>query len=189
MLLLALDFLLAGYKIKEVQVRPAAEYDAGQSFQNIVIGARAFTTEEEILTLFDTRKLYSNGFVPVLLVIENNNDFAVRLSGKEIYLSHDGVNLQTVPYQEVLMEFAGKKKKNKYSTHEDILLKNVKNRDMVADFEHKSFGEKLIPPHGSDFGVVFFQVERLDPGARIYIPNMTNLETREPLMFFEFDLN
>ena len=153
-LLLALDLLVAGYKIKNIEIKPAGEYASHQALQNVVIGARAFDTEEEILSVFDTKKLYQKRIMPVLVVVENNNDFAIRLSGSDIYLSDAGVNRRSAPYAKVLLDIA-KKKKAAYSTHEDVLLRRIKNKDMVADFERKSFGEKLIPPYGSDFGIVF----------------------------------
>ena len=187
-LLLALDLLFAGYKIKDINVQPAGEYPSHQSLQKVVIGARAFDTEAEILSVFDTKKLYQKQIMPVLVVIENNSDFAIRLSASDIYLSDDGVNRRSIPYAKVLLDIA-KKKKGAYSSHEDILLRNIKNKNMVADFERKSFGEKLIPPYGSDFGIVFFELIQLNAGTRIYIPNITNLETQEYLMFFEFDLS
>ena len=49
--------------------------------------------------------------------------------------------------------------------------------------------EKLIAPHSGDFGIVFFELIQLNAGARIYIPNITNLETQQYLMFFDFDLS
>ena len=187
-LLLALDLLFAGYTIKDINVQPAGEYPSHQSLQKVVIGARAFDTEAEILSVFDTKKLYQKQIMPVLVVIENNSDFAIRLSASDIYLSDDGVNRRSIPYAKVLLDIA-KKKKGAYSSHDDILLRNIKNKNMVADFERKSFGEKLIPPYGSDFGIVFFELIQLNAGTRIYIPNITNLETQEYLMFFEFDLS
>ncbi len=188
MLLLSLNLLVAGYKIKNIEIKPAGEYASHQSLQNLVIGARPFNTEEAILSVFDSKKLYQKQIMPVLIVVENNNDFAVRLTGSDIYLSDAGVNLRSIPYARVLLTIA-KKKKSTYSAHEDVLLRDIKNKDMVADFERKSFGEKLIAPHSSDFGIVFFELIQLTAGTRIYIPNITNLETQQYLMFFEFALS
>ena len=187
-LLLALDLLVAGYKIRNIEIKPAGEYTSHQSLQNIVIGARAFDTEEEILFVFDTKKLYQKQIMPVLVVVENNNDFAIRVSGSNIYLSDAGVNRRSIPYTQVLLAIA-KRKKSSYSPHEDVLLRNIKNKNMVADFERKNFGEKLIAPHSDDFGIVFFELIQLNAGVRIYIPNITNLETQQYLMFFDFDLS
>ena len=186
-LLLAFNLLVAGYKIKNIEIKPAGEYASHQSLQNVVIGARPFNTEEEILSVFDSKKLYQRQIMPVLVVVENNNDFAIRLSGSDIYLSDSGVNRRSIPYAKALLAIA-KKKKSSYSPHEDVLLRDIKNKDMVADFERKSFGEKLIAPYGSDFGIVFFELIQLTAGTKIYIPNITNLETQQYLMFFEFTL-
>ncbi len=104
----------AGYKIKDIPVRAAAEYPSHQSLQNIVIGAEAFDRQEEVLSAFDTKKLYEKGIMPVFVVVENNNDFAIRISGKDVYLNNDGHNYLPIPYTRVLLSIA-KKKKSKYS--------------------------------------------------------------------------
>ena len=186
--MLSLNLLLAGYKIRNIAVKPAVEYESHQSLQKVVIGARPFDSEEEILSVFDSKKLFQKGIMPVLVVVENNNDFAIRLDGSDMYLSDGGVNLPSIPYPRVLLAIT-RKKKSTYSPHEDVLLRDIRNKDMVADFERKSFGEKLIAPHSSDFGIVFFESIQPSDETRIYIPNITNLETQEYLMFFEFTLS
>ena len=177
----------AKYKIKKIPVKAASEYPSHQSLQNIVIGAEAFDRQEEVLSAFDTKKLYEKGIMPVFVVVENNNDFAIRISGKDIYLNDAGHNYPSLPYTRVLLSIA-KKKKSTYSTHENILLGQLKNKKMVADFERKDLGERLIPPYGSDSGVVFFEWLQLQADTRIYISNITNLSSQESLMFFEFSL-
>ena len=183
--------MAAKYKIKDLAVRPAAEYAASQDFQGLVIGAWALATQEEARQVFDTKKLIEKEILPVLVVVENNNDFAVRLRDKDIFLVlEDGANVPVLPLLEVLLKINLDKPLSSYSTRKEVLVRQVVKPEMFMDFEHKSFGEKLIAPHSSDHGVVFFPYpsgEDLE-ACRLYFPEIVNLTEDQPMMFFEFPL-
>ncbi|HXK61874.1 MAG TPA: hypothetical protein PLP42_18455 [Acidobacteriota bacterium] len=182
---------VAAYKIREFKPKPAKEYAAWQDFQNIVIAADPRLTEEGVRELFDTKKMLERLIMPVVVVVENNNDFAIRIHAEDILLiDSSGAQIPGIPYDEVLLRLTLKKPLGTYSTRKDILIKQVGNKDMVMDFEHKYFGEKLIAPHDSDYGVVFFPIPTNSEleGTRLFIPRVHNITQDEPLMFFEFDL-
>ena len=183
--------LLGKYKIQEIQLRPAQEYLAHQKFQHIAIGAYPCNTKARTLELFDTSKLFEKKIMPVLLVIENNNDFALRMHEEDIFfVDTEGSRLPAIHYSEVLLRINLKKPLSSYSTQREILLREVRNKEMLMDFEHKAFGEKLIAPHSADHGVVFFWLpEQGDlTGSRLYFPSVLNFTEDEELMFFEFEL-
>ncbi len=189
--LLLVSSVLYAYKIKEFKPKPAKEYAAFQDFQNVVLAASPRLTEEGIMELFDTKKLLERKIMPVVLVVENNNDFAIRLHESEIYLvDHDGARVKAIPFPEVLLKISGKRGVSGSSTRPDILLRQIGDRKMIEDFEHKSFGEKLVAPHDSDYGVIFFPIpdDGSLAGSRLYIPEVYNITKDEPLMFFEFEL-
>jgi hypothetical protein len=180
----------ARYRPKELNVKPAAEYPYRQDFQNIVIAAQPYITQEETQELFDTKRLYERQIMPVLVVVQNNNDFAVRLNGDSIFfVDKNRTQHQPIPYQEVLLRVSLNRPLTTQSTRPEVLLRGV-NRDMRMDFEHKAFGEKLIAPHGSDYGVVFYpRPEDANLfGSRIFIPEIYNLTENEQLIFFEFPI-
>lgn len=179
----------AKYKMKEIVVRPALEYPAHQESQSVTIAVRPCLTEAEILDILDTKKLYERRIMPVIVVIENRNDFAVRIDENDIFLiKPDGSTMPTLELQEVLLRVSLKKPLSSYSTREDILLSQSVKTDIRADFERKSFGEKLVAPHDSDYGVVFFDMPEEASGHRVFIPEIRNMRDGEKLMFFEFSL-
>jgi hypothetical protein len=184
--------IFAGYKIKEFKPKPAKEYAAHQDFQKIVIAADPRLTEAGVLELFDTKKLLEKLIMPVVVVVENDNDFAIRITAEDILMvDSTGAQIPNMPYDEVLLRMTLKNHLGTYSGRKEILLRQVGNKDMVMDFEHKYFGEKLIAPHDSDYGVVFFPVPSSGDlaGTRLYVPRVQNITSDEPLMFFEFDLD
>jgi hypothetical protein len=190
-LLLGLIFVSLGakYDVKDLQIGPAHEYTAHLDFQNVVIGAYPCTTEAKTLELFDTEKLHEKGILPVLLVIDNNNVFPIQVSEADIYLvDKTGQQERPIPFMDVLLEVSLKKPITE-SLDKKQLDKIVK-KEMRLDFEHKSFGEKLIGPNSSDYGVVFFRLPQDGDleGYRLYFPEVMNFSEREALVFFEFDL-
>lgn len=191
-LLLEPGFLIWGmYKSRQIQVRPAREYVAHQDFQGMVIAAYPCDTEEKSAQFFDTDKLYEKGFMPVLVVVENNNSFAIRIYERDIfYVDQDGNNVPSISANAVLLEIALKKSPSEYPSRPEKLLRQTIDEEMLADFEHKAFGEKLISPKSSDYGVVFFRLpENRDLSeSRLYLPEIQNVTDSGQLMFFEFEL-
>src|SRR5512141_2682039 len=77
---------LAAYKIKEFKPKAPKEYGAFQDFQKILIGASAVTTPEAVEEIFDTKKMIEKEIMPVVVIIENHNDFAIRIDERDVYL-------------------------------------------------------------------------------------------------------
>jgi hypothetical protein len=180
-------FVYAKYKILEIQVKPAGDYLAHQDFQEIVIGAYPFDSLLKVKTIFDTDKISKKGFLPVLLVIENNNSFPIQVFEDEIYLIEKNGNQQrSIYYLDVLLEaFLEDPLSEKSAGKIDKIIK----KEVRSDFERKSFGEKLIAPFENDHGIVFFRIP--DDGLEdtyLYLPEILNMSDRKPLMFFEFPL-
>jgi hypothetical protein len=179
------------YKIKGLQVRPAQEYELRQEFQQVVIAASPRITQEGVQELFDTRKLLDQKIMPVLVVIDNRNDFAIRIRDSEVFLMDSSdEKTPSIPYSTVLLRISLKKPVSMDSTRPEILLRRAVDKNMLQDFEHKAFGEKLIAPSGSDHGVVFFPLppDGKLAGYRLYLPEVVNVTAGENLMFFEFEL-
>ncbi len=180
---------LAKYKIRDLHVKPAEEYPAHQDFQNIVVAAYSYESQAKTQELFDTDKLYKRRILPVLVAIENYNEFAIGIHEQDVVLiAGDGTHFPSLPYEVVLLHILDQPLTS-YSTQSDFLRKTV-DKEMLLDFEHKAFGEKLIAPGSSDSGIVFYSLPKKEnlPGSRLYLPEIVNISDGEPLMFFEFEL-
>jgi len=182
----AVGLIAAGYEFKDIQALPASEYASHQDFQGITIGARAYLTEQEVLEIFDTKRLHLTKIMAVLLVVENRNDFALGLYSSDIFLlTPDGTNIPPLPTEEVLLRISMKKDMSSYTPKQ---LSKLIKEDLRLDFERKSFGDRLIDPESSDYGVVFFETPEELSDLRLYFPEIINMTTEEPLVFFEFPL-
>ncbi len=188
-LILGVPFVAAKYKIKEFQVHAAGDYAAHQSFQDLLIGAYPCNTRDKTLELFDTDKLFEKGLMPVLIVVQNDGVFPIQINDARIFLvDKAGQRHPSIPYTTVLLEINSKKSKSNLPNIKE--LHKLVKKEMLLDFEHKAFGEKLIAPGSSDHGVVFFRLPadgNLE-GHRLYFPEIVNFTNNARLMFFEFDL-
>jgi hypothetical protein len=188
-LILGVPSVAAKYKIKELQVRAAGDYAAHQAFQNLVIGAYPCNTKEKTLELFDTDKLFERGVMPVLIVVQNDGVFPIQLNEAQIYLVDQlGQRHPSISYTDVLLEISSKKSKSNVPNIKE--LRKLVKKEMMLDFEHKAFGDKLIAPGSSDHGVVFFRLPANGDleDHRLYFPEIVNVTNNARLMFFEFDL-
>lgn len=200
-------FLLAGqllagavaprYKPVEIRAKEAGEYAAHQEFQNLVIAAYPCDTRHKARQLFDTDKFAEKRILPVLIVVENNNEFVVSLDGRAIFLIDSaGTQHRPMHYLDVLADL-NNKRRPPISTIEPsgqgrrgTRKTRLASEEMLADFEQKDFGEKLIAPFTKDFGVVFYEIpwDGWDLSkSRFYLPDVYNFSAKEPLVFFEFE--
>lgn len=190
LMVLSFAIALAGYKVKPLPVRSAMQYPSRQEFQKLTIAAQPFATEEALQSIFDRKDIYESGFVGVLVVVENGNDFPVEIREKDIYLVAPGGNQATVPAEDVVVrllygKLAGQLPSKKGS------LGRLKNNDLMDDFTRKAFGTRFIAPFSSEHGLVFFRHDRSErflKGTKLYFPKVYNMKTDEELIFFEFDL-
>ena len=200
---LAAGQLLAGaaapaYKPVEIHAKEARQYASHQEFQNLIIAAYPCDTRYKARQLFDTDKFAKKRILPVLIVVENNNDFVVSLDGRAIFLI-DGAGTEHRPmhYLDVLADLNNKRRPPISTFPSPVPGRRASRRlkvasdEMLADFEQKSFGEKLIAPYSKDFGVVFYEIswDGWDLSkSRFYLPEIFNFSSKEPLVFFEFEI-
>lgn len=188
LLFLAVQVPLLGakYKIKDLQLKAPTEYAAHQDFQGIAIGAYPCDTLERTLEIFDTEKLHEKGILPVLITVDNRNSYAVKISEREIFLIEaNGARSPSLHYTDVLLEITLKDPLSGFASKKELLL--VK-KEMYIDFESKAFREKEVAGGESVYGVVFYRRPQKLQGCRLFLPEITRVETGEALVFFEFDL-
>lgn len=184
---------LGKYKERPLQPRSASEYASHQDFQNVVIGVQPAATEKASLELFDEKKVHEKNFLPILIVIQNNNPFPIKVDEKTIFLvTKDGSQKRTVSFLDVLLEIKLKKPRSNYSSSKEMLAREVASEEMFNDFKNKAFGEQVVAPMSSAHGVIFYErpypYEGDVPDYRLYLPEVVNASSGEPLVFFEFEL-
>ena len=166
---------------------PAADTFAHrQTNSKVTIGVDAYTTPDKEKTAFGKLDLYSYGVLPVLIVIQNNGDKAIRLDRmKAEYVGPNRNRVDATPAKDVRYISGPSQPNVKISPLPTRTKKNPLN---AWEIEGRALAAKTLPPGESASGFLYFQAG-LQPGATMYLSGLTEPATGEELFYFEIPLN
>src|SRR6266404_5552452 len=188
-LILSIAAAWAADKETPFKAQPAASYPAHQSVEKITVGVDPYTASEKLKTAFGKLDPNEHGVLPVLVVIQNDTDKTIRLSGLKLeYLGPNRERIEATPAKEVrylrppqrpnmIGGPAGKVK----------VLKTKKNPLAAWEIEGRSFAAQMLPPGNTASGFFYFQTV-LQPKATIYLNGMTEAGTGKEILYFEVPL-
>lgn len=164
--------------------KPAASYPFHQTNGKVTIAAVPYETDEQARTAFDKRNPYKYGVLPVLLVIQNDSDTALRLDGMRAeYTTPDGSRIEATPAADVRF-ISGPQKPNMAPNPLPIPRRAKKNPLDMWEIEGRAFSAKMLPAGEAAHGFVYFQT-RHSPNSRIYITGLSEASTGKELFFFD----
>jgi len=189
---------LASYKSIKIKVDPARSYPFRVTQGYVVIAADPYETSDKIKTAFDLKDLDKLGIVPVNVIISNEGEDLILVSGQDVnLLDSKNHSLQSLAVEDVVQALVTKGKSP--STHgpnpsSPIPLPRRDLRgdafEVGMDLNNKALKEVRIAPKTTASGFVFFRLPdhqmRL-AGHKLYIPQVKNLKTKEDLLFFEIE--
>ncbi|HUI79149.1 MAG TPA: hypothetical protein VLY24_14590 [Bryobacteraceae bacterium] len=173
---------------ESTQFRPPAAdtFEHRQTNSKVTIGADPYTTPEKERAAFGKLDLYSFGVLPVLVLIQNNSDKAIRLDGiKAVYAGPNRNRVDATPAKDVRY-INGPNQPNVPTS--PLPTRKKKNPLDAWEVEGRAFVAKTLPPGESASGFFYFQAG-LQPGATIYLNGLTVPATGEELFYFEIPLN
>ena len=166
---------------------PAADSLAHhQTNSKVTIGADAYTSPDKEKTAFGKLDLYARGVLPVLVVIQNGGDKAIRLDGiKAVYVGPNHNRVEATPAKEV--RYINGPNQPIVPTS-PLPTRTRKNPLDAWEVEGRAFAAKTLPPGESASGFFYFQAG-MQAGATIYLNGITEPATGEELFYFEIPLN
>jgi hypothetical protein len=190
---------LAGYKSLKLKVEPAPTYPFHQRQGPVTIAADPYQTKEKILTAFDVKNLDKLGLIPILIIVTNDGDDPVLLSGSDVVLiDPKNQSIGQIPVDEVVQAILGQgkgtPKTGRMPLPFPIPKRGGHNDDafeLETDFVNKSLKETRVPPKSTVSGFAFFQLRdnhKSLEGYKIYVPEIRDLKTQEHLLFFEVEI-
>jgi len=195
MLLLASATLLAGYKARPWNPRPAESYPARLTSEGVTIAADPLFRDDLAGLFFDKDDLVTRGIIPLAVAVFNDNDFPVNIDADTVELISEGTRIRTMlPGEAVARAF------QKTGKGVSIPLPIPKlpssgssNQEAFQDFEHKFLGGKVVQPHGAGGGFLYFRapggdIDGFFRAAQLYIPDVSRRDDGSRLIFFEIDL-
>lgn len=170
---------------------PLDSYATKMTAQGVTVAAVPYDDPEEIKKAFGKLNPYEHGVLPVLLLMKNNTDKALSLSGLETtYIAPRSRKVESTPAADVMYLNAGGKPKLRTSNIPTggINIKVPKNplkNDVIIE---RAFSAKMLPPGDTAYGFLYFQTGHTR-GTSLYLSGLTEAGTGKALFFFEIPLD
>ncbi len=172
------------------EARPASTYASRQTNDHVTVGAAAYTEDERAHAAFGKHNPYQYGILPVLVVIQNDLDEPLRLTGIQAeFVQADGRHIEAIPPSEIPATAARQPKDGAGvpPVRLPIPLPKKKNPLAGSAIDERSFSAKMLPPHDTAQGFFYFQT-RLLPGANLYLTGMQGARTGKGILYFEIPI-
>ena len=172
------------------EILPAASYPAHQTGEKVTVGAAVYDTAEKARAAFGKLNPYQYGITPVLLVIQNDGDQALRVDRIRVdYVAPDGNHVDATSSQDVRYLNGPRNPKvvpGPLPTSGPHISRK-KNPLDAWEIEGRAFSAKMIPPGQSAGGFFYFQTGHR-PNARLYVTGIQEASSGRDLLYFEFPL-
>ena len=189
-LVLSLSIVAAFAADKEsTPFRPAAadSYEHHQTNSKVTIGVDPYTTPEKEKAAFGKLDLYSYGVLPVLVVIHNEGDKAIRVDRiKAEYVGPNHNRVEATPAKDVRF-INGPNRPNIAPPGPTARIRRQKNPLDAWEVEGRAFAATSLPPGETASGFFYFQAG-LQTGSTIYLSGLTEPATGQELFYFEIPL-
>jgi|SRR5579864_635781 len=168
---------------------PAASYAHRQTNAPVTIGVEPYSTQDKEKTAFGKLDLYRFGVLPVLVVMQNDSDKAIRLDNLTVqYNGPNGNHVEATPAKDVRY-LNGPRRPDVVPgpTGAPKVGRSKKNPLDAWEVEGRAFAAKMLPPNQAASGFFYFQTG-LQRGATIYLSGLSDAASGKDLFYFEIPL-
>src|SRR5260370_19652273 len=167
---------------------PASSYSTRQTNDKVTVAGVAYDTEELAHTAFGKLNPNQYGVLPVLVIIQNDTEQALRLDHIEVeYTGVDRRHVEATPASDV-QTLAGSKPPPMGGNPLPIPRKAHKSPLNTWEIEGHAFAARMLPPHESANGFFYFQTNHR-PRSKLYLTGIKEAGTGKDILFFEFGLD
>ncbi len=196
MVVLALgEILAADYIIKPVKVLPIESYPAREMQGGVTVAADPYGTDGKSFTAFDVKDLNTRGYHPVHVVIQNGASVYMNLRTRNIVLvTRDGSTLYATSAALLVEDvFKGEFGDRSLKTRTENRGASGKIGSPFIDFTTKELANRQLAPGEGTAGFLFFFIPGSKAvalaGAKLVIPDVINVSTRQPIGPFTIPLD
>jgi len=189
-LLLSITAGFAADKPTPFKAPPADSFAQHQTNEKITMGVDPYIFGDKVKVAFGKVDPYQYGVLPVLVVIQNDSDSAIKLDGMRAeYVGPNGDRVEATPAKAVRYA-KGPKRPGVIGGPAGQMPKIIgkKNPLDAWEIEGRAFAAQMLPPGQSASGFLYFFTGS-QRGATIYIRGIVGASTGKELMFFELPLN
>lgn len=168
----------------------ASSYDSKQTNAGVTVAVKAYDSDDLAHTAFGKVNPYQYGILPVLVIIQNDTDKAMRLDSMQVeYEGFDGKRVEATPASDVPYTVEAPKRPTigVPSPIPPELKRKHKNPLSNAGIDTRAFAARMLPPHESASGFFYFQAHHR-PGSSIYLTGIKEAGTGREIFYFEIPL-
>ncbi len=191
-ILLSITAALAADKDKdEFRPGPAASYPTKQSQEKVTIAAVPYVNDDELRTAFGKDNPYRYGFLPVLVVIQNDSNKALRLNLKTEYVDARGRHADAIKASDLQYLAVGPKRNDvggPVPLPTGPIGRKSKKPLTGWEIEGRALNARMVPPGESVNGFVYFKTP-LEPGSSLYLSGIQEASSGRELFYFEIPLD
>lgn len=183
------------YRIKTVELLPIESYPARITMDGVTIAADPYDTNEKSFLAFDVKKLNSQGYFPLHVIIKNDSKAFLKIRTVNITLiTSSGQQLYTTPATVVVDDVIGSGFSSRIPlVGSDDLATSNKTGSPLWDFTKKELTNRYLDPGTVSDGFLFFFAqeakENLFAGSTLYIPKLEEENRSNTLGPFFIPLN
>ena len=187
---------LARYRAPAWEPDPRENYQAFQISEGVTIAVEPLYTDALAARAFDKNDMITRGITPFAVVIFNDNDFPVEISGLDIELIHQNrpnVRIKTMSPNEVTWRLSQRSKAWHTQRVPRVSQKDL-DRNMLEDFDNKFLMNETVEARSTMGRFLYLHlpqnesVEEFLSGAMLYIPRIFRLDNGSRMIYFEIPL-
>lgn len=167
---------------------PVSSYHSKQTNDKVTVAAAPYDTEELAHTAFGKLDPNQYGVLPVLVIIQNDTDGALKLDHLEAeYTGVDGRHVEATPASDI-QTLGGAERPNVRPPTTIPLPRKRKSPLNTWEIEGRGFAAKLLPAHESASGFFYFQTSH-HSGSKLYLTGIKDASSGKDILYFEFPLD
>ena len=189
-LLLSIAAAFAADKQTPFKPGSADSFASHQTNDKVTMGVDPYVMGDKVKVAFGKVDPYQYGVLPVLVVIENDGDVAIKLDGlKAEYVGPNGDRVDATPAKDVRYA-VGPKRPSMIGGPAGAAPKILGKKNPLDqwEIEGRALAAQMLPPRQSASGFLYFETG-LQRGATIYIRGLTEAASGKELLFFELPLS
>jgi len=178
----------AADKPASFKAAPAASYQYRQTVSQITIAADPYLSDDKQKTAFGKLKLTDYGITPILIVIQNDSDKAIRLDRIKAEVSGpDRQTVEATPAAEVRYLHPVGRPTAIPGPGTKVAVIHKKNPLNEWEIEGRAFAAQTLAPGQSAYGFFYFQTG-LHGESTVLMSGLYEAASGKELLFFEIPL-
>ena len=167
---------------------PVAGLDHRQTNAQATIGVDAYVSQDKVKTAFGKLDPYQYGILPVLVVIQNDSDKAIRLDRlKAEYVGPNRDRVDATPAKDVRYLRGAERPGVITGPGGKPKILSKKNPLDAWEIEGRAFAAQMLPAGQSASGFFYFRTG-VQRGATIYLNGLAEAASGKELFYFEIPL-